>query len=176
MYRHPVIMSRFLRRCLFFLCVGSTSYDIFPSGWRFFYLALGRLDFLHKLNREFYQFHQSNKSYKTVSCPKDYMVGIASKLYKDPPEVHKNNDYHWCDQSNCCKMDDGFILSYQTIERTSRSKKNVYELSDRHRIFQNINIFALSARNCGPYPSSIEKSILSWHDRLLCTLDPKRLV
>ena len=29
------------------------------------------------------------------------------------------------------------------------------------------NIYALSARHCGPHSSSIKQSILNWHDRLL---------
>ena len=35
-------------------------------------------------------------------------------------------------------MDDGFIPSDQTIERTFRRNKNSYELSDRHKLFRNI--------------------------------------
>ena len=59
-------------------------------------------------------------------------------------------------------MNDGFIPCNQTIERTSRSTnifwniKNIYALSDRYKIYRNINIYALSARHCGPHPYSMK--------------------
>ena len=50
MHRQLVTMSR-LRRCPFFHFVWKVHRTIFyPPGWCFFYLVLGRLDFLHKLN------------------------------------------------------------------------------------------------------------------------------
>ena len=30
------------------------------------------------------------------------------------------------------------------------------------------NVYTLSARHCGPQSSSIKKSVLNWHDQLLC--------
>ena len=39
--------------------------------------------------------------------------------------------------------------------------ENIYAISDRHKIFQNINIFAHFARHCGPHSSSIKLIILN---------------
>ena len=45
-------------------------------------------------------------------------------------------------------------------------ERKFYAISDRHKIFRKINIYAISARHCEPHPSSIKQSILNWHDRL----------
>ena len=42
--------------------------------------------------------------------------------------------------------------------------------SDYHKIFRNINVYALSSFQCGSQSASIKKSILKWRDRVLRTV------
>ena len=44
----------------------------------------------------------------------------------------------------------------RTALRMVLKNKNIYAVSDRHKIFRNINIYALCAHHCGPHLFSIK--------------------
>ena len=132
---------------LFFSLYGE--YDVVrtfpPSGWCFFYLVLGGLDFSLQSIRYILVFPPA----LTRGCSEGLDAFIF--FFKHGITSYKN-----CLQPYGLRPD-----RFQTIiGRTSSRRTEIFGK-------KYLLIYALSGRHCGPHSSSIKQLILNWHDRLL---------